>query len=74
MHWNKRLAEVDMDASVGSVGDSCDNALAEVTNGLYKTEVIRRRGPWKIWKRLNMQPWNGWTGLTIAVYLNRPAM
>ena len=37
-----------MDASVGSVGDSYDNALAETINGLYKTEVIRRRGPWKI--------------------------
>ena len=36
-----------MDASVCSVGDSCDNALAETINGLYKTEVIRRRGPWK---------------------------
>ena len=36
-----------MDASVGSVGDSYDNALAETINGLYKTEVIRRRGPWK---------------------------
>ena len=45
MHWNKRLAKADMDASVGSVGDSCDNALAETINGLYKTEVIRRRGP-----------------------------
>jgi putative transposase len=32
---------------VGSVGDSYDNALAETINGLYKTEVIRRRGPWK---------------------------
>jgi len=32
---------------VGSVGDSHDNALAETINGLYKTEVIRRRGPWK---------------------------
>ena len=47
MHWNKRLAEADMDASVGSVGDSCDNALAETINGLYTTEVIRRRGPWR---------------------------
>ena len=36
-----------MDASVGSVGDSYDNALAETINGLYKTEVIRRRGPWE---------------------------
>ncbi|ALJ37044.1 integrase [Azospirillum sp. Sp 7] len=33
--------------SVGSVGDSYDNALAETINGLYKTEVIRRRGPWR---------------------------
>ena len=33
--------------SIGSVGDSYDNALAETVNGLYKTEVIRRRGPWR---------------------------
>ena len=44
--WVRR-SETDMDASVGSVGDSYDNALAETINGLYKTEVIRRRGPWK---------------------------
>ncbi|SFI95567.1 Integrase core domain-containing protein [Nitrosomonas sp. Nm34] len=36
-----------MEASVGSVGDSYDNALAETINGLYKTEVIRHRGPWR---------------------------
>jgi putative transposase len=36
-----------IDASVGSVGDSYDNVLAETINGLYKTEVIRHRGPWK---------------------------
>lgn len=34
-------------ASVGSVGDSYDNAMAESVIGLYKTEVIKRRGPWK---------------------------
>ena len=34
-------------ASVGSVGDSYDDALTETINGLYKTEVIRRRAPWK---------------------------
>ena len=34
-------------ASVGSVGDSYDNALAETINGLYKAEVIRHRGPWR---------------------------
>ena len=36
-----------IEPSVGSVGDSYDNALAETINGLYKTEVIRKRGPWK---------------------------
>jgi hypothetical protein len=35
------------EASVGSTGDSYDNALAETINGLYKAEIIHRRGPWK---------------------------
>ena len=47
IRYTERLAEANMNASVGSVGDSYDNALAETINGLYKTEVIRRRGPWK---------------------------
>jgi len=47
IRYTERLAEAQIDASVGSVGDSYDNALAETINGLYKTEVIRRRGPWK---------------------------
>ena len=63
-----------MDASVGSVGDSYDNALAETINGLCKTEVIRRRGPWRNMKEVEYATWNGWTGLTIADYLNRSAM
>jgi transposase InsO family protein len=41
------LDEANIEASVGSVGDSYDNALAETINGLYKTEVIRHRGPWR---------------------------
>ena len=45
--YTERLAEAGIDSSVGSVGDSYDNALAETINGLYKTEVIRRRGPWR---------------------------
>jgi len=45
--YTERLAEAGVDASVGSVGDSYDNALAETINGLYKTEIIRRRGPWR---------------------------
>ena len=47
IRYSERLAETGLQASVGSVGDSYDNALAETINGLYKTEVIRRRGPWK---------------------------
>ena len=45
--YTERLADAGIEPSVGSVGDSYDNALAETINGLYKTEVIRRRGPWK---------------------------
>jgi len=47
IRYTERLAEANIDSSVGSVGDSYDNALAETINGLYKTEVIRKRGPWK---------------------------
>jgi len=47
IRYSERLAEVGVQASVGSVGDAYDNALAETINGLFKTEVIRRRGPWK---------------------------
>lgn len=45
--YSTRLSEAGFDASVGSVGDSYDNALAETINGLYKTEVIHKNGPWK---------------------------
>ena len=43
----QRLGEAGLVPSVGSVGDSYDNALAETINGLYKAEVIHRRGPWR---------------------------
>ncbi len=45
--YTERLTDAGVEPSVGSVGDSYDNALAETINGLYKTEVIRRRGPWR---------------------------
>jgi transposase InsO family protein len=45
--YSERLAEAGVESSVGSVGDSYDNALAETIIGLFKTEVIRRRGPWR---------------------------
>lgn len=47
IRYTERLAEAGIEPSVGSIGDSYDNALAETINGLYKAEVIHRRGPWK---------------------------
>ncbi len=47
IRYTDRLAEAGIEPSVGIVGDSYDNALAESVIGLYKTEVIRRRGPWR---------------------------
>ncbi len=47
IRYGERLAEAGIEPSVGSRGDSYDNALAETINGLYKTELIHRRGPWK---------------------------
>ena len=47
IRYTERLAETGIEPSVGSRGDSYDNALAESIIGLYKTEVIRRRGPWR---------------------------
>jgi len=46
MNYTQRLAEADLVPSVGSVGDSYDNALAETINGLYKAEVIWRQRSW----------------------------
>lgn len=46
IRYTERLAEAGIEPSLGSVGDSYGNALAETVNGLFKTEVIRRRGPW----------------------------
>ena len=45
--YSERLSEAGIAPSVGSVGDSYDNALAETINGLFKAEVIHRRGPWR---------------------------
>jgi putative transposase len=47
IRYSERLAEAGIEPSVGSRGDSYDNALAETINGLYKAEIIHRRGPWK---------------------------
>ena len=46
IRYTERLAEAGVESSVGSVGDSYDDALAESIIGLFQTEIIRRRGPW----------------------------
>jgi putative transposase len=47
IRYTQRLAEAGAVASVGSKGDSCDNAMAEAFNSLYKAELVRNKGPWR---------------------------
>ena len=54
IRYSERLAEAGIEPSVGSRGDSYDNALAETINGLYKTELIHRRGSWKTKESLEL--------------------
>jgi transposase InsO family protein len=60
--YTERLAEAGIEPSVGSRGDSYDNALAETINGLYKAELIRRRAPWKTKEALELATleWVAW--------------
>ncbi|WP_408834063.1 IS3 family transposase [Acidocella sp.] len=62
IRYTERLAEAGIEPSVGSRGDSYDNALAETINGLYKTEVIHRRGPWKTMENVELATleWVAW--------------
>ena len=62
IRYTERLAEAGIEPSVGSVGDSYDTALAETINGLCKTEVIRRRGPWRSLEAVEMATleWVDW--------------
>ena len=54
LRYSERLAEAGIEPSVGSKGDSYDNALAETINGLYKAELIHRRGAWKTRESLEL--------------------
>lgn len=63
----ERIAAAGVERSVGRVGDSYDNALAETINGLYKNEVIYRRGPWRTSTPSSTRRWSGSTGSTTAV-------
>jgi len=60
--YTERLKDAGVDPSVGSVGDSYDNALAETINGLYKAEVIWRRGPWRTFEQVEFATleWVDW--------------
>ncbi|MGF6980198.1 transposase InsO family protein [Paraburkholderia sp. JPY465] len=62
IRYSERLAEAGIEPSVGSRGDSYDNALAETINGLYKTELIHRRAPWKTRESLELATleWVAW--------------
>ena len=54
IRYSERLAEAGIERSVGSRGDSYDNALAETINSLYKTELMHRLGPWKTRESVEM--------------------
>jgi len=60
--FTKRLIDAGVEASIGSVGDAYDNALAETTIGLYKAEVIGREGPWKSMEQVELATleWVDW--------------
>ena len=62
IRYSERLAEAGIEPSVGSKGDSYDNALAETINGLYKAELIHRRAPWKSKESLEIATleWVSW--------------
>jgi putative transposase len=62
IRYTERLLEAGIEPSVGSVGDSYDNALAETVIGLFKTEVIRRRGPWRTMEAVELATleWVDW--------------
>jgi putative transposase len=66
IRYSERLAEAGVEPSVGSIGDSYDNALAETIIGLFKTEVIHRHGPWKNPTPSSTRRWNGSIGTTPA--------
>ena len=53
--YTERLAEIGARPSIGTIGDNYDNALAESMNGLYKSELIRRRGPWRNAEHLEIE-------------------
>jgi putative transposase len=74
IRYTERLAEAGIEPSVGSRGDSYDNALAETINGLYKAELIHRRAPWKTIEASSWLRSNGFHGSTINACLDLSAI
>ena len=66
IRYTERLEELGIVASVGSKGDSYDNAAAEALNRVFKTELIRRRGPWKTLEHVELETlrWVDWYNTT----------
>ena len=62
IRYTERLSEAGIEPSVGSRGDGYDNALAETINGLYKTELIHRRAPWRTMEAVKLAKleWVSW--------------
>ena len=79
VRYGERLAELGAVPSIGSIGDSYDNALAEATNSLYKSELIRRQGPWRGVDEVELATLSGGctgsttTGLTALSRTSRPS-
>jgi putative transposase len=71
IRYTERLAEAGIQPSVGSVGDSYDNALAQSVIGLFKTEIIHRLGPWKSFEAVEYKTLNGSIGSTTSACWNR---
>ena len=66
IRYTERLADAGVVNSVGSKGDSYDNALAETVNGLYKAELINRQGPWRSVEQVELETaaWVHWWNTT----------
>ncbi len=69
IRYTERLAQAGIELPVGSRGDSYDNALAEMINGLYKAELILRELPGNQGCAVSWQFWNGLLGITINACL-----
>jgi transposase InsO family protein len=74
MRYTDRLVDAGIEPSVGSRGDSYDNALAESIIGLFKTELIQRHGPWRHVEAVELPRSTGWIGLIIGGSWDRSAL